>query len=104
MTSNQKDVCQFSTAISLVVSGVLLVFLCYFQERVTFQDFVLGYFGMTLTFAGGVFGFALWLSGYVRRQDNKISSLQDRIDNININNSNSSNRAAVINRYDDERD
>lgn len=62
MKANTKDWIQYSTAIAMVGSGIVLAFLSFFlspQHDIT--DGVLWYVAQALTFAGGVFGISLYV-------------------------------------------
>ena len=81
MTNNSKDIVQYSSACALMASGVILIFLCFFQCRTEFKDFSLGYMGMVLAFGGAVFGIAKWTEQRMNNQDSKITELKKIIDN-----------------------
>lgn len=64
MTSNQKEVTQYSCAVGSLVSGIALCYINFLlQGDVT--NGVLGFTGMCMSFSGGVFGFSIWVKGKV---------------------------------------
>ena len=68
MTSNTKDWIQYGTAIGMLLSGVLLTFLCFFLNRYKIETEVLWYVAQCITFAGAVFG----ISAYTKQRLDKI--------------------------------
>ena len=68
MTSNTKEWIQYGTAIGMLVSGVLLTFLCFFLNRYKIETEVLWYVAQCITFAGAVFG----ISAYTKQRLDKI--------------------------------
>ena len=62
MRTNTKDWIQYSTAIAMVASGIVLAFLSFFlTDGHTITDGVLWYVGQALAFAGAVFGISLYV-------------------------------------------
>ena len=62
MRTNTKDWIQYSTAIAMVGSGIVLAFLSFWMtENHDITDGVLWYVAQALTFAGGVFGISLYV-------------------------------------------
>ena len=62
MRANTKDWIQYSTAIAMVASGIVLAFLSFFlTDDHNITDGVLWYVAQALTFAGGVFGISLYV-------------------------------------------
>ena len=68
MTSNTKEWIQYGTAIGMLVSGVLLTYLCFFLNRYKIETEVLWYVAQCITFAGAVFG----ISAYTKQRLDKI--------------------------------
>lgn len=62
MTPNQKEVTQYSTAVIMLLSGVILAFLSFFLNNYDIAEGVLWYISQALVYAGGVFG----ISAYFR--------------------------------------
>ena len=66
MRANTKDWIQYSTAIAMVGSGIVLAFLSFFltaDHNIT--DGVLWYVAQALTFAGAVFGISVYIKSKV---------------------------------------
>lgn len=66
MRANTKDWIQYSTAIAMVASGIVLAFLSFFltpDHNIT--DGVLWYVAQALTFAGAVFGISVYIKSKV---------------------------------------
>ena len=62
MRANTKDWIQYSTAIAMVGSGIVLAFLSFWMtENHDITDGVLWYVGQALAFAGAVFGISLYV-------------------------------------------
>lgn len=71
MKANTKDWIQYSTAIAMVGSGIVLAFLSFLMtDNHTITEGVLWYVGQALAFAGAVFGISL----YVKTKVGEISS------------------------------
>ena len=82
MTSNQKEWIQYSTAVLMIVSGVVLAFLSFFLNNYDIADGVLWYIAQALTYAGAIFGVSIYFKTklgeaenrfreYVRQRDQK---------------------------------
>ena len=71
MKSNTKDWLQYSSAVAMIGSGIVLAFLSFFlTDGHTITDGVLWYVGQSLAFAGAVFGISL----YVKTKVGEIST------------------------------
>lgn len=72
MKSNTKDWIQYSTAIAMVASGIVLAFMSFLlTENHDVNNGVLLYVGQALAFAGAVFGISLYVKtkvGEVRNE------------------------------------
>lgn len=55
MTPNAKDKIQYSTAVFMLISGVVLTY-CSFFMKGDVLDSVLWYAGQTMVYAGSIFG------------------------------------------------
>lgn len=71
MTNNTKDVIQYSTAVLMVVSGVILAFLSFFYGGYDIADGVLWYIAQALTYAGGIFGVAIYFRTKLTQSENR---------------------------------
>ncbi|MBO4659727.1 MAG: hypothetical protein J5637_08900 [Prevotella sp.] len=58
MTS--KDWIQYSTAVAMIVSGIILAFMSFFRNDGDISDGVLWYVAQALTYAGGIFGVSIY--------------------------------------------
>lgn len=61
-----KEIIQYTTAIGLVISGVVLSYISFFMDG-DIADTVLWYFAQTLIFAGAVFGVNLMVDERVKK-------------------------------------
>lgn len=59
MTKSIKDYFQYVSALMLIVSGIVLTFICFFANG-DVSNGVRCYMAQALTFAGGVFGVSLY--------------------------------------------
>ena len=55
-----KDWIQYSSAIAMIVSGIILAFLSFFKNDGDISDGVLWYVAQALTYAGGIFGVSIY--------------------------------------------
>ena len=62
MQKNTKEWIQYGSAITMLFSGVALVFLCFFLNHYDVKDSVLWYVAQTLVYAGSVFGIAVYIN------------------------------------------
>ena len=61
---------QYATAVLMVVSGVVLTFVCFFRKG-DITEAVLWYVAQSLTFAGSVFGISLYLNYFKNEANSK---------------------------------
>lgn len=61
MKTNTKEWIQYGTAIMMLVSGVVLAFLCFFLNNYNINDSVLWYTSQTLVYAGSIFGVSIYV-------------------------------------------
>lgn len=59
MTKTVKEYFQYVTASTMILSGIVLTFICFFTNGDVTSG-VLWYVAQALTFAGGVFGVGLY--------------------------------------------
>ena len=71
MKANTKEWIQYSTAVAMIVSGIILAFLSFFLNGYDIADGVLWYISQALIYAGGVFG----ISQYFK---NKLGEFETR--------------------------
>ena len=60
MQANTKEWIQYSTAVLMVVSGVVMAFLSFFLNNYDIADGVLWYISQALIYAGGIFGVSIY--------------------------------------------
>lgn len=60
MKENTKEWIQYSTALLMIVSGVVLAFLSFFLNNYDIADGVLWYIAQALTYAGAIFGVSVY--------------------------------------------
>ena len=60
MAMTTKDWIQYSTAIAMIVSGIVLAFMSFFKNDGNISDGVLWYVAQALTYAGGIFGVSIY--------------------------------------------
>lgn len=55
-----KDWIQYSSAIAMIVSGIILAFMSFFRNDGNISEGVLWYVAQALTYAGGIFGVSIY--------------------------------------------
>ena len=55
-----KDFIQYSSAIAMIVSGIVLAFMSFFWNDGDISEGVLWYVAQALTYAGGIFGVSIY--------------------------------------------
>ena len=60
MNANTKEWIQYSTAVAMVASGIILAFLSFFLNDHDIADGVLWYISQALIYAGGIFGVSIY--------------------------------------------
>lgn len=78
MTPGTKDKIQYSTAVVMLMSGVILTFCSYFMQGDVVEG-VLWYAGQTMVYAGSIFGVTM----YVRVKSGELKNYIDRKINSN---------------------
>ena len=71
-----KDWIQYGSAILMIVSGVVLTFISYFDNG-DVTDGVLWYMAQALTYAGGIFGVSIY---FKTKLGSSVSEIKDIID------------------------
>lgn len=72
MTRSFKDYFQYGSALMLILSGIVLTFICFFVNG-DVTGGVLCYMAQALTFAGGVFGISLYFHNKFIELKNEIN-------------------------------
>lgn len=62
MNKSTKEWIQYGSALGMLISGVVLVFLCFFLNDYDLKDSVLWYLGQCLVYAGSIFGVRAYMS------------------------------------------
>ena len=57
---NTKDWIQYGSAIAMILSGIVLAFLSFFENNGDIAEGVLWYVAQALTYAGGIFGVSIY--------------------------------------------
>lgn len=55
-----KDWIQYATAILMILSGIILAFLSFYENNGDIAEGVLWYMAQALTYAGGIFGVSIY--------------------------------------------
>ena len=77
MTTNTKEWIQYGTAAAMVVSGIVLTFICFFMKGDVTEG-VLWYMAQALTFAGGIFGVSIYFRTKLGESETKLKEYFDR--------------------------
>lgn len=72
MKENTKEWIQYSTALLMIVSGVVLAFLSFFLNDYDIADGVLWYIAQALTYAGAIFGVGIYFKTKLGEAKNEI--------------------------------
>lgn len=75
MTPNVKENIQYGTAITMVGSGIVLAFLCFFLNKYNITDGVLWYMSQALVFCGAVFGFNLYMKSRLGEMESRLKDI-----------------------------
>lgn len=74
MQKNTKDWIQYGSAIGMLITGVLLTFLCFFLNQYNINDSVLLYVAQCLVYAGSIFGVSIYIRSKISDVKNDIES------------------------------
>ncbi len=83
MKENTKEWIQYSTAILMIVSGVVLAFLSFFLNDYDIADGVLWYIAQALTYAGAIFGVSVYFKTKLGEAKNEIREIIRHEDKAN---------------------
>lgn len=72
MTADTKDKIQYTTAVALLLSGLVLVYCSFFMQGEVMEG-VLWYAGQTMVYAGSIFGVGM----YIRTKAGEIKNYVD---------------------------
>lgn len=79
MQANTKDWIQYSTAIAMVASGIVLAFLSFFLNNYDIADGVLWYISQALIYAGGIFGVSIYFKTRLGEFDSRVKRERDEL-------------------------
>lgn len=79
MTPNVREGLQYSTAIGMVVSGIVLAFLSFFLNSYIISDGVLWYISQALVYSGAIFGVNIY---FKTKLGNFESRVKDELANM----------------------
>ena len=83
MNSNTKENIQYTTAITGLVSGIVMCFLSFFLNQYEISGSVLGYLGEWIIFASSVFGFSLYVkTKFLEAESRMDKKMTDRLNII----------------------
>lgn len=68
---NTKERIQYATAVVMLLSGMVLTFLCFFLNAYDVTDGVLWYTAQCIVYAGSVFGVSLVIRSQLERMKRK---------------------------------
>lgn len=80
MDANTKDWIQYSSAIAMITSGIILAFLSFFRNDGDISEGVLWYVAQALTYAGGIFGVSIYFKTKLGNFESRTK--QDLVDAI----------------------
>lgn len=78
MKQNTKDWIQYSTAIAMIVSAIVIVFVAFFLTT-TIASGVLIYVAQALCYAGGIFGVSIYFRSKLGEFESKV---EDKVKEI----------------------
>lgn len=81
MQSNTKEWIQYSTAIIMITSGIILAFLSFFLNKYDIADGVLWFIAQALVYAGSIFGVGMYF--HTKLGDFESKATQAKSDIIN---------------------
>ncbi|WP_028897829.1 hypothetical protein [Prevotella sp. HUN102] len=77
MKPNTKEWFQYITAGGMIVSGVVLTFLCFFLNHYQISDSVLWYMAQALVYAGSIFGVSMYIKTKWGEVKNDVKNIID---------------------------
>lgn len=77
MEINTKEKIQYFTAILMIVSAVVLAFICFFLNHYKIEDSVLWYIAQALVYAASIFGISLAINTKFGKIENKVKNYVD---------------------------
>ena len=77
MEINNKEKIQYFTAILMIVSAVVLAFICFFLNHYKIEDSVLWYIAQALVYAASIFGISLAINTKFGKIENQVKNYVD---------------------------
>lgn len=77
MDINTKEKIQYFTAILMIVSAVVLAFICFFLNHYKIEDSVLWYIAQALVYAASIFGISLAINTKFGKIENQVKNYVD---------------------------
>lgn len=77
MTPDTKEKIQYATAVAMVVSAVVLAFICFFLNHYKIEDSVLWYIAQALVYAASIFGISLAIKTKMGEVKNDVKQYVD---------------------------
>ena len=77
MTPDTKEKIQYSTAVMMIVSDVVLAFICFFLNHYKIADSVLWYIAQALVYAASIFGISLAINTKMGQVKNDVRQYVD---------------------------
>lgn len=74
MTPNIRESLQYGTAITMVVSGIVLAFLSFFLNGYNISDGVLWYVSQALVYSGAIFGVNIYFKTKLGNFESKVKT------------------------------
>lgn len=75
MTANIRESIQYGTAITMVLSGIVLAFLSFFLNGYNISEGVLWYVSQALVYSGAIFGVNIYFKSKLGEFDTKVSGM-----------------------------
>ena len=77
MTPDTKEKIQYSTAVTMIASAVVLAFICFFLNHYKIEDSVLWYIAQALVYAASIFGISLAINTKMGQVKNDVKQYVD---------------------------
>ena len=77
MEINTKEKIHYFTAILMIVSAVVLAFICFFLNHYKIEDSVLWYIAQALVYAASIFGISLAINTKFGKIENQVKNYVD---------------------------
>ena len=77
MTPDTKEKIQYTTAVIMIISAVVLAFICFFLNHYKIADSVLWYIAQALVYAASIFGISLAINTKMGQVKNDVRQYVD---------------------------